>query len=446
MRIDRILICIVSAFLLCNLLSSQIGVNFTACIDNTIYEESNSLSNGNGDYILVGKAGPVNGNYLRRGLIMTDFDLIPSSAIIVSAKLVIIGASGSPQILSLHRALKQWGEGLSDAPGNESGGAMATSHDATWNQSKFGSIFWSSLGGDFAPIPTASALIKPSVSNEFSGPDLTADVQAWVDGSLSNYGWMIIGNETTSGSAIGLNSGDINNGIPYINVKYKLPARQILINEVHPTDKWIELSNPGPNTIDIGDWYLCNNANCDKISAADVTFLQGNSVIPSKGYVRIAWDDISMTNGEIALMKSSSTSFFEVMEDYMQYGGPNQSRSYIAVKAGVWNDMSSTVTTPNTLSSLGIDGNSYANGEDSNQTSWQQQVPTPNQQNICSEYLNLTSSINLGIYAAKRIDYNGTSQTGSGVGLNYGNFVEFKPNSTVSNGTILHAQKRECSN
>jgi len=404
------------------------------------------LSNGIGDFILIGKAGPTYGNHIRRGLIMTEFNVIPSSAIIVSAELVIIGASGNPQYVSLHRALTPWGEGLSDAPGNELAGAPATSNDATWSQSQYGSTSWTNLGGDFDPNPTTTTLVKPNVSNVFSGPAFTADIQGWVDGSLPNHGWIMIGNETQSGSVIGLNSGDINSGIPYINVKFKLPARQILINEVNPSQQWVELHNSGPNTINIDDWYLCNNGNCDQVNSTEVNFLHGTSSIPSNGYVRIAWNDITLGSGEIALMKSASTSYWELMEDYVQYGGPNQARSYIAKKAGLWNERSSFVTAPAANLSIGLDAYPYTNGEDTDQGSWEEQFPTPSRQNVCYPYLNLTSPIQLGVYAANQIDFNGVTQTGSGVGLNYSDFVEFLPNSEVSNGTVLQAVKRDCTN
>ena len=177
-----------------------------------------------------------------------------------------------------------------------------------------------------------------------------------------------------------------------------------------------------------------------------MNFLQGSSTIQPGRYVRVSWNDISAISGEIALMKSSSTYFSEVMEDYVQYGSPAQSRSHIAVNAGLWNDNTKFVASPGISLSIGLDANYYNSGEASNQGSWEEQAPTPSKQNICNNYLNLTSSINLGIYAALAIDYNGVSLTGSLIGLHYGNFVEFKPNSVVTNGTVLNAIKRACIN
>ena len=88
--------------------------------DNTLFEDSaGSLSNGAGERLLSGRTGEPNN---RRALIAFDFSSIPAGSVISSVSLTLNAskvASSSAQSTSLHRLLADWGEGASNASGQE---------------------------------------------------------------------------------------------------------------------------------------------------------------------------------------------------------------------------------------------------------------------------------------------------------------------------------------
>ena len=165
--------------------------------DNTLYESrTGALSNGSGQRLFAGRT---NRGSLRRGLV--DFDIagnVPSGSIILGATLSLnlVQTNSGPEIVSVHRALADWGEGSSDAPGGEGGGASSTPGDATWIHTFFDGSFWSTGGGDFVAAASSSASVGGAGLYSW-GPmaGMTADVQDWLDDPGGNHGWILIGNE-----------------------------------------------------------------------------------------------------------------------------------------------------------------------------------------------------------------------------------------------------------
>ena len=182
--------------------------------DNTIFSESNTLSNGAGDYFFAGRNNAGNS---RRGLLAFDIaGSIPAGSTITSVQLTMYmsrSKQGSDPV-DLHRALTDWGEGASDASAEEGAGAPATDNDATWRYTFYdtgnppGSPAWTSLGGDFAP--TASASVSVGNDGQYytwgSTAGMVADVQFWLDNPGGNYGWLLLSNETTNRTAARFNS------------------------------------------------------------------------------------------------------------------------------------------------------------------------------------------------------------------------------------------------
>ncbi len=177
-------------------------VSIGAVKDNTIFGESNSLSNGVGDHFFSGTTSVGN---VRRGLVAFDIaGNIPAGSIINSVTLTLnmSRSTGSPEFVSLHRVLTDWGEGASDASGNEGGGAFLANNDATWLYARYNSSspvssdFWVTQGGDFEPFPSETQTI---IGNAFytwgSSKGMVADVQGWLDNPSVNFGWILIGNE-----------------------------------------------------------------------------------------------------------------------------------------------------------------------------------------------------------------------------------------------------------
>ena len=103
---------------------------------------------------------------------------------------------------SIYRVLSDWGEGASDAAGNEGGGAIASAGDATWVHSFFASGFWDLIGGDFGDFKRDTILIDGIGTYEFGSTDeMIEDVQDWLDDSGTNNGWIILGDESSFGTA-----------------------------------------------------------------------------------------------------------------------------------------------------------------------------------------------------------------------------------------------------
>lgn len=107
-----------------------------------------------------------------------------------------------PETIRVHRLLADWGEGTSNASGNEGTGTSSASGDATWVHRFFNSDSWNNPGGDFSSVFSASTSVGGSGSYTWgSTSQLVADVQGWVDQPSINFGWVLIGNEAGSQTA-----------------------------------------------------------------------------------------------------------------------------------------------------------------------------------------------------------------------------------------------------
>jgi hypothetical protein len=161
--------------------------------DNTIYSDmSGTNSNGAGIYLFSGTQS--SSGWARRALMQFDLSSIPAGSTVNSASLslrVSMTISGG-QNMGAHLMTSDWGEGTSDAPGQEGGGTAATDGDATWVSAFHPSTAWASAGGDFEAVASASTSVGGSGSTPtWASAGLAADVQAWVDGVKPNYGWTI---------------------------------------------------------------------------------------------------------------------------------------------------------------------------------------------------------------------------------------------------------------
>ncbi len=185
--------------------AQSITVNFPNVKDNTLCEDpTGALSNGVGSFFFVGKTSQLS-NSLRRSVIAFDIvGNIPSGSVVTGAqlKLNMSKTSSGPFSVSLHRLFADWGEGTSNAAGNEGGGAPSAMMDATWIHTFFNSSFWTTPGGDFDPSASATSVITGVGSYTFgTTAQMAADVQNWLDVPGSNFGWIFIGDEMTAGSA-----------------------------------------------------------------------------------------------------------------------------------------------------------------------------------------------------------------------------------------------------
>jgi spore coat protein A len=167
--------------------------------DNTLYEDaSGSLSNGKGLRLFAGNTGDQG---VRRAVMAFDVagSVPPGSSIDAVTLTLEMNRSqrAGAEVFTLHRLLSDWGEGTSVASGQEGGGGTATTGDATWLHSFYPSSFWATAGGDFAASASSSLTVDRKGSYTWgSSAAMVADVQAWLDDPSSDFGWILIGNES----------------------------------------------------------------------------------------------------------------------------------------------------------------------------------------------------------------------------------------------------------
>jgi hypothetical protein len=180
-------------------------VNINPSKDNTLYQYDpldGDHSNALGFHFFAGETGM---NELRRGVLAFDIaGNVPSGSTITVVSLNV-NMSRTPTntayVVELHRLLADWGEGTSVAPGEEGDGAPATPNDATWRHRFFDTTFWSTQGGDFSATVSASQMVGQVGQYTWSSAQMVADVQAWLDNPASNFGWLVLGDETAIATA-----------------------------------------------------------------------------------------------------------------------------------------------------------------------------------------------------------------------------------------------------
>ncbi len=183
--------------------SAQETVTVTASKDNTLYQDPNgSLSNGSGAFLFAGRTNQ-SANNLRRAVV--KFDLvgkIPVNATITSAKLKMRlskNAEGESNV-NVHKLTSDWGEGTSNADASEGSGTSAAGNDATWKHKFFDTQNWTTSGGDFVAQSSATTIVNALGVYEWSSASLLNDVNSWVASNASNFGWILIGNESVKSS------------------------------------------------------------------------------------------------------------------------------------------------------------------------------------------------------------------------------------------------------
>lgn len=215
---------------------AQTAVDLPAVADNTMYSESTN-SNGVGPNFFLGKT---NSGNIRRALIKFDVSGIPSGSTITSVIMTLscTQAAGGSTNVTLHRVTADWGEGTSNAGGSGGNGTGSTNNDATWACSFADgaggcNTAWTTSGGDYSGITSATTAVN-AASNTYDWNDaqMVTDVQAWVDGTSSNYGWVILGDETTNQTAKRMGSRE--NGTPAdrpkCHIEYNPPLPVTLIS------------------------------------------------------------------------------------------------------------------------------------------------------------------------------------------------------------------------
>jgi hypothetical protein len=206
MKIKTLLTLALAIALGCNIANSVNAaiINIIPSKDNTLYEydpAEGDHSNGAGFHFFAGENGM---GELRRGVLAFDIaGTIPAGSTITAVSLTM-NMSMTPAgalTVELHKLLADWGEGTSHAPMGEGDGAPATPNDATWRHRFFDTIFWTMQGGDFSATVSASQSVGGVGQYTWSSAQMVADVQLWLDSPTSNFGWLVLGDETASATA-----------------------------------------------------------------------------------------------------------------------------------------------------------------------------------------------------------------------------------------------------
>jgi len=114
-------------------------------------------------------------SWSRRSIVSFGLSPIPVGSIISSATLTLkeTGTQGTTRTIAVHRVTQSWTEG-----------------GVTWN-SRDGTNSWTTAGGDFVSSPTATASVIWTGVLDTDTWDVTSDVQAFVPGAVTNYGWLV---------------------------------------------------------------------------------------------------------------------------------------------------------------------------------------------------------------------------------------------------------------
>lgn len=149
-------------------------------------------------------AGTTGGGYKNRALLFYDLSsALPPGAIITSAQLSLSivrqpNSGLQHSLFSLRRVFQPWGEGSQTyGEGGPGLGSPALAGEATWNHRFAGGATWSQPGGaegvDYSAVLSSTEQVG-TIGDDIifeSSPELVADLQAWLNGSAPNFGWML---------------------------------------------------------------------------------------------------------------------------------------------------------------------------------------------------------------------------------------------------------------
>ena len=193
--------------------------------DNTLYEnEQGMVSNGRGESFFAGRTAAKSDGLIRRGLVGFDLSALPEGSAITSAtvELHMSKSIAGDSDVSLHKTLQDWGEGDSDAEGEEGAGATAATGDATWLHTFYDTALWTAPGGDFEAAASATTAVGGIGSYQWSSAGLLADVQACAAAGGGDCSWLVMGDESQDTTAKRFDSRESATGDnrPTLTVEY----------------------------------------------------------------------------------------------------------------------------------------------------------------------------------------------------------------------------------
>ncbi len=224
----RIRLLLLTAFATALPTVAQTTVTLAPDRDTSIYNTGgcNDLSNGAGTRLIAGNS--LSGT--RRALMHFDIaGSLPAGATILQVELdltmlqVSIANPGNAHNFTLSRLEADWGEAGSFAGGGQGGGGIAQPGDTDWCDNFHPASQWTNPGGDFTADESAAARVGIVTFQRYTFPSSMAlidDVQAWLDGTLPNYGWILRGQEGGTATARAFGSREDGANFPRLHVTY----------------------------------------------------------------------------------------------------------------------------------------------------------------------------------------------------------------------------------
>ena len=249
---------------LCDTTYCNVTLELTALKDNILYESATgTISNALGSHLYAGN----NNSGKRRSVIAFDLTSVPDDAELEDVQLILYcnSASGSAVPVTLQKLLQDWGEGSSQASGNEGNGAPATTGDATWIHTFYNGSFWTSTGGSYSP--TVSASVNVAGQNNFytwTSAQMVTDVASWINDPVSNFGWILRGDESSTSNTKRFSStqnGTVSNR-PRLIIEYVVPPRGACCLEDGTCEFLTGTQCSGMNGTYQGDGTSCEDASC----------------------------------------------------------------------------------------------------------------------------------------------------------------------------------------
>ncbi|MCF7787104.1 MAG: PQQ-dependent sugar dehydrogenase [Prosthecobacter sp.] len=229
-------------------------------LDNSIYSDFPNNSNALGDLYSGNNANGAP----RRALLSFDVTSgLPGGAQVTSASLMLNlkNAASNPghpnATMSLYPLNTSWGEATSLAGGGGGSGTAATTGDATWNARFYDAsnpTNWTTAGGVFNAAASATTTVGTTLgSYSWSSQQMAADVRGWFGTPANNFGWILVGDESTSSTARVFNSREGSASVqPHLIISYN-PAAPAL----NRRETWLRQYFPTPGT------YVNDSADAD---------------------------------------------------------------------------------------------------------------------------------------------------------------------------------------
>ena len=175
--------------------------------DATLIEHPDgALASGIGPLVFAGRTGQPRGSIRRAAVHFDVAAALPAGARIDAVRLVFHVDRLNPGAhqVRLHRLQADWGEGASSGMGGK--GVPAAPGDATWVHTFYDLERWVRPGGHFLGRPSARAEVAGTGDVLWGGARMVNDVRLWLSAPHRNFGWVLLGDETGSNTAIGFDS------------------------------------------------------------------------------------------------------------------------------------------------------------------------------------------------------------------------------------------------